>query len=160
MKVFALALTLAGVLPPVAPGPTADTGAVAAVRSFYAWDFAQSNGNWTTHFGQAKKFFRPSLYALLQQSLAKQAKTNEVILDFDPFVNAQSNASAYELGTPVDKGSVTLVPVTLTIPHSTSKTHLTMVVSLGPDGYAIYDVLYANPTFTLRGYLQKAVSTS
>jgi hypothetical protein len=158
--VKALAIALACALIGATPAPTQDSGAVAAVRSFYAWDFAQSNGDWTTHFGRAKKFFRPSLYALLQQALAKQAKTNEVILDFDPFVNAQSNASAYELGTPVDKGSVTLVPVTLTIPHSTTKTHLTMVVSHSPDGYAIYDVLYANPTFTLRGYLQKAVSTS
>ena len=145
----------------VATAPAPDSGAVAVVRNFYAWDFAQRNGDWTTHFDEAQKFFRPSLYALLREALAKQAKTDNVILDFDPFVNAQSNASGYELGTPVVKGSVTLVPVTLTIPHwATPKTHLTMVISHSPDGYAIYDVLYTNPTFSLRGYLQKEVSAS
>jgi hypothetical protein len=156
VKAFALALVCA--LACVRPVPAQDSAAVAVVRSFYAWDFAQRNGDWTTHFDEAKQFFRPSLYALLRQALVKQAKTNDVILDFDPFVNAQSNATGYELGTPVDKGSVTLIPVTLTIPHWTSKTHLTMAVSRSSGGYAIYDVLYTNPTFNLRGYLQKALS--
>jgi hypothetical protein len=157
LRAFALALSFAFVAPLSA---AADSGsdAVALVKSFYAWDFAQPNGNWTTHFAQARKFFRPSLYTLLQQTLADQNKTNEAILDFDPFVNAQSSASAYQLGTPVEKGSVTLVPVTLTIPHWSGKTHLTMAVSCGADGCGIYDVLYANPTFTLRGYLQKSLA--
>jgi Protein of unknown function (DUF3828) len=134
-----------------------EPGATAVVKDFYAWDLAQPNGNWTAHFDQAQRFFDAGLYQRIQASLARQLKNQDMIFDFDPFVNAQWNAAAYKFGTPAVKGADTQIPVTLTLsgrPNATSK--LTMVVRQEATGFVIYNIIY-DPTFNLRDYLQTAL---
>jgi len=138
------------------PAGSDNSGATAALNKFYSWYLRQPNHEWTEHFGQVKALFDPRLYTMLQTVLHSKANQQEPIIDFDPFVNAQSDAASYAFGTPTTKGTDVQVPVTLNLSgRPTAKTRLTAVLRKNASSsYVIYNFIY-DPTFNLRDFLQK-----
>ena len=149
-----LALLAAAPIPPRAD----DSGATAVLKQFYGWYERQPNHEWTEHFSQVKALFDPGLYSMLVTVLHSKANQREPILDFDPFVNAQWDAASSAFGTPTIIGIDVHVPVTLTPAQRLNpKTRLTAVLRKNASGsYVIYNLIY-DPTFNLRGFLQKQV---
>jgi hypothetical protein len=135
---------------------TAASSATAAVKKFYGWYLVQPNHEWTAHLSQIKSTFDPGLYTMLQTVLHSKANQEEPVMDFDPFVNAQWDATSYALGTPVVKGAEVSVPVTLNpAGHPNPTTKLTAVLRAGASGrWVIYNFIY-DATFNLRDFLRK-----
>ena len=133
-----------------------DSAATAVIKKFYNWYLIQPSHEWTEHFVRIKALFDPGLYTMLQTVLHSKANQQEPIIDFDPFVNAQWDATSYAFGTPTTKGSDVRVPVTLNLSgHPNPKTTLIAVLRKNTSGsYVIYNLVY-NPTFNLRDFLQK-----
>ena len=142
--------------PASASNATAPARATAVVKSFYGWYLVQPNHEWTAHLSQIKSTFDPSLYAMLETVLHSKANQEEPVMDFDPFVNAQWDATSYLLGAPVVKGAEVWIPVTLNpAGHPNPKTNLIAVARADGSGrWVIYDFVY-DATFNLRGFLRK-----
>jgi hypothetical protein len=140
----------------LASNSTAVPSATAVVKNFYGWYLVQPNHEWTAHLSQIKSTLDPSLYTMLQTVLHSKANQEEPVLDFDPFVNAQWDATTYVLGTPVVKGAEVRVPVTLNpAGHPNPKTTLTAVLRMNASGrWVIYNFIY-DATFNLRDFLGK-----
>jgi hypothetical protein len=138
------------------PGRSNDSGATSTLKKFYAWYSLQPNHEWTGHFSQVRSLFDPGLYTMLEAVLRSKANQQEPIMDFDPFVNAQWDASSYAFGAPIGKNADVQVPVTLNLSgRPNPKTKLTAVLrKTAAGGYIIYNFVY-DPTFNLRDFLQK-----
>jgi hypothetical protein len=149
-------LAFAASSPALASNAIAAPSATAAVKDFYGWYLVQPNHEWTAHLTQIKSRFDPSLYTMLETVLHSKANQEEPVLDFDPFVNAQWDATAYVLGTPVIKGAEVRVPVILNpAGHPNPKSTLTAVLRLNASGrWVIYNFIY-DATFNLRDFLRK-----
>ena len=139
-----------------APTPARSTtlDATAVLKTFYTWYFRVPNHNWSGRFAEVKALFDPGLYTMLQTVVHKEARAREPIMDFDPFVNAQYDVTAYALGTPVVKNSNVNVPVALTLYHGpNNKARLTAVLRKNAVGrYVIYNLVY-DPKNNLRDLL-------
>lgn len=131
--------------------------AAVTVKTFYDWYLALPKHAWFDHFGQVKDLFDPGLYTMLQTALHREAAEHDVILDFDPFAGAQSDALAYAVGTPVASGNEMHVPVTSTLQGQPRWTaHLVVVLRKSASGkYVIYNIDYIKPSFNLRDNLQQ-----
>jgi len=149
-------LAFAASSPALASNATTAPRATAAVKDFYGWYLVQPNHEWTAHLSQIKSTFDPTLYTMLQTVLHSKANQEEPVMDFDPFVNAQWDATAYALGTPVVKGAEVLIPVTLNpAGHPNPKTTLTVDLQMDASGrWLIYNFTY-DAAFNLRDFLRK-----
>ena len=137
------------------PARSSTADATTVVKKFYDWYLRQPNHEWESRFRQVKELFDPGLHANLQTVMQRERSQNGEIMDFDPFVNAQWDAVAYALGTPIAKNNEVNVPVRLTLSARELKTKLTAVLRKDADGnYVIYDVIYPNAKSTLRALLR------
>ncbi len=154
-------LAFAASSPVLASNATTAPSATAAVKDFYRWYLVQPNHEWTAHLSQIKSRFDPSLYTLLQTVLHSKANQEEPVMDFDPFVNAQWDATSYVLGTPLLKGAEARIPVILNpAGHPNPKTTLTIVMRADASGgWVIYNFIY-DATFNLRDFLGKQLKNS
>ncbi len=91
-------LAFAASSPALASNATTAPSATAAVKDFYGWYLVQPNHEWTAHLSQIKSTFDPTLYTMLQTVLHSKANQEEPVMDFDPFVNAQWDATSYAFG--------------------------------------------------------------
>lgn len=143
------------------PAHAAPSGATAVVDHFYNWYFTTTRRDryWGAQFPQAKAYFDPTLYTLVQTALTRESAEHSDIIDFDPFVNAQVYAASFQVGTATVRGVTTYVPVTLPIQgrHGVSS-HLTMMLRYENGSYRIYDIDYT--AFHFRSFLQQALKSS
>lgn len=136
---LALAVVLA--LAPAAPAqePNIPKG---VVNRFYRW-YMKNPLHVRDHFAAVRPLFEPELYDKLQKVFQREAKRNEALLDFDPFVNAQVLATAYRVGTPVmERGSWATVPMTVTYERGGGKKTLQVVVHRFVDRWRIFNFVY------------------
>lgn len=139
----------------------AASSATSVVKNFYGWYLVQPNHEWTAHLPQIKSTFDPSLYLMFETVLHSKANQEEPVMDFDPFVNAQWDATSYVLGTPVIKGAEVRIPVMLNpAGHPNRRTTLTVVLRTDASGrWVIYNFMYS-ATFNLRDFLSKQLKNS
>lgn len=141
LMVGMLALTL--MLPARAQDPAP---AQKVCKAFYTWYFKAGNKMWD-HLSQVKPLFDASLYGKLQAWY----KSGHV--DFDPFINAQMNATGFSMGAVKFDRDFALIPVTLTIARG-GKTKVTVALHRVVDHYEIFNFIYG-PDFDLRTTLEK-----
>ncbi|MGP8102100.1 MAG: hypothetical protein ACLQHL_15290 [Candidatus Cybelea sp.] len=159
LLVACLAFAASG--PAQASNATTVPSATVVVRNFYGWYLVQPNHEWTAHLSQIKATFDPNLYTMLQTVLHSKANQEEPIIDFDPFVNAQWDATSYVLGRPVVKGTEVRIPVTLN-PAGRPNPKTTLIAILRTDAsgrWVIYNFIY-DATFNLRDFLRKQLKNS
>jgi len=98
-----------------APAATAPSSPAGVVDSFYRWYFSvnTTHGGWREHFPQTHAYLDSSLFALVSKMLAEENRAKGVILDFDPFVDAQEPATSFTVGAPISNGASVKVPVAL-----------------------------------------------
>lgn len=126
LMLFASLLILTAV-----PAPAAQpTGPAAVVNSFYRWYFSAyaTKGGWREHLPAARPYLDPALYALFGKMLASEKRAGGVVLDFDPFANAQEPATSFTVGTPVSGSSTARVPVVLRFGKTAQRTTVTVIV--------------------------------
>jgi hypothetical protein len=154
-------LAFAASSPALASNATTAPSATAAVKDFYGWYLVQPNHEWTADLSQVKSTFDPSLYTMLETVLRSKANQEQPVMDFDPFVNAQWDATSYLLGTPVVKGADVRIPVTLNpAGQSNPKTTLTVDLRMDASGrWLIFNFIY-DATFNLRDFLRKQLQNS
>ena len=85
-----------------------------AVKQLYG-DHFKNKQRFDVTFKQHRALFAKELLALVDKADAKQAANpNEVVgLDFDPIINAQEEASSYEIKPKVQEAANVVVPVTV-----------------------------------------------
>lgn len=157
LKVLAMLVACCTVTASMVPiSARADSsGATTVVRKLYDW-YLSLHGNVDPHFAQARAWFDPGLYALLQKAYWRNAH-RQLTLDFDPYANAQWEVGSYSLGVPQTSGGMTAVPVTVRLAgQPNGKTHLTVMVKQEGGAYVIYNFVY-DSTFNLRDDLVKAL---
>jgi hypothetical protein len=116
-----------------APTPTA------VVRSFYQWYFSPSaKGHTFDHLGAAREFFTPSFYALLSRVMPYERLHGEV-LEADPFIDAQIEASSVSVGSATITDGSAAVPVTVRYPRSISGGQVKVIVVKTAAGWRIDD---------------------
>jgi hypothetical protein len=113
----------------------------AVVRSFYQWYLSPAaKGHTFDHLGAARAYFTPSFYALLSRVMPYERAHGEV-LEADPFIDAQIEASAVNVGTAaVANGSATVL-VTVRYPGSSSAGHVRVIVVNTAAGWRIDDFI-------------------
>ena len=113
-----------------APAATVPSTPAGVVDSFYRWYFSvnTSNGGWREHFPQTRAYFDSSLYALVGKVLAEEKRAKGVVLDFDPFVDAQEPATSFTVGAPISSGALVKVPVALHFGKGLGQGRVTVVV--------------------------------
>jgi Protein of unknown function (DUF3828) len=139
-SLFATAiLALAAVIPASAQS----TPATNVVRHLYDWYFGAQRhrpGMWMNDLVHARPSLDPALYALLRAGVTYDNDHHSAdILDFDPFVAAQIDASSYAVGPPAGSGDRVVVPVTLTYRHG-GKNVVRVIVQREGTSYRVYDI--------------------
>jgi hypothetical protein len=139
MRRIALSCGVAFLAATVSAGAAAPAPA-AVVRSFYQWYLSPAaKGHTFDHLGAARPYFTPSFYALLSRVMPYERVHGEV-LEADPFIDAQIEASAVSVGTAtVANGSAT-VPVTVRYRGSSSGRVRVIVVKTA-SGWRIDDFI-------------------
>lgn len=132
-------LVLAAALPVRAQS----TPATSVVRRLYDWYFAAQAhrpGMWMDDLVHARPYLDPKLYALLRAGVTyDNAHHSADILDFDPFIAAQIEASSFVVGAPAGTGARVVVPVTLAYRHG-GKNVVRVVVQREGTSYRVYDI--------------------
>jgi Protein of unknown function (DUF3828) len=136
-------LALSGAL--IAGSPVAAASApatpTAVVKSFYAWVFAPRSA-WD-RLPAAKSFLTPSFYALLASVMPYEQRTHREVLDADPFIDAQIEASGVTVGEATVKGSKATVNVAVHYPKSSAGGRVTVVLLETARGWRIDDLVGA-----------------
>ncbi len=122
----------------------------AVVSAFYRWYFAANRarpGGWEDPraLRAAAPYLSPALYADLTNVLALQRRTREAILDWDPFDDAQIEASSATPGAPAATSGPrsAVVPVTIHYPHVTAGHVIHMFLIRDRGAWRINDVASA-----------------
>lgn len=189
-----LALGLA-LLPATAAASAQIAGPSSVVGKFYDWYLAQHGDvdwyapqrghfDWrsalehhTAKYYQARPFFHPALFELLDETYFKAIGDNTPAIDvsteqdhdashmsaFDPYSGAAVPAISYRIDAPwagrVNVGGpgsgqlrdVTFVPLVLTLARTKSTSRVTVVVRKNGDSYQIYNIHYGAIPFYYAG---------
>ncbi len=129
--------------------PTAAAGALEprpaeVVHSFYAWYFSPSvKGLAFNHLSGARHFMTRSFWALLAR-VRPYEKVHGEVLEADPFIDAQIEASSVSLGSSFTFNGVATVTVTVHYPKAPSAGHVkVMLVRTADAGWRIDDIVGA-----------------
>jgi DNA-binding winged helix-turn-helix (wHTH) protein/Tfp pilus assembly protein PilF len=114
------------------------------VRAFYKWDLSiKYPDTWTSHVSGLKPFMTPSLYKLLGEIGPYEVKHQSELLDADPFIDAQIDASSAKVGVADTSGGSANVPVTIHYANSTDTGRVTVVLLKTANGWLIDDFVGA-----------------
>ncbi len=127
IRTIALFCGLAFLAPTIAAGAPEPRPA-AVVQSFYEWYFSPSvKGRAFTQLIGARRFLTPSFYALLARVPPYEQVHGEV-LEADPFIDAQIEASSVSLGSSITNNGIATVTATVHYPKDPSAGHLKIML--------------------------------
>lgn len=141
-----------------AAAASAPTAPAAVVKSFYAWVFAGPRAAWD-RLPEAKPFLTPSFYALLSNVMPYEERTHREVLDADPFIDAQIEASGVTVGDAAIDGSKATVRVAVHYPKWPAGNHVTVVLLDTAHGWRIDDLVGARGG-SARANLTRAMAPS
>jgi hypothetical protein len=135
MHVFRSAAFVAIMLGATAAAP--QTGSPASVTSaLYAWVF---HGSGDLH--AIRPLLTPRFYADLTEAEAVERRTHKLVLDANPFIDAQIQADSATVGAPALSGATARVPVKIVYKRFPSGNVLTIVAVRTSEGWRIDDIL-------------------
>jgi hypothetical protein len=142
LRTVALFGSLALFAPAVAAGATTTPAGV--VQAFYQWYSASAgrSGGAFSRLGGARQLLTPSLYALLSR-VRPYERTHDEVLDADPFVDAQIEASGMTVGAATVTKNAAVVPVTIRYSKAPAGGHVKVVVVKTAMGWRIDDFIGA-----------------
>jgi hypothetical protein len=125
--------------------PTVAAGAVEprpanVVQSFYAWYFSPSvNRRAFDHLGGARQFMTKPFWELLAR-VRPYEQVHGAVLDADPFIDAQIEASSVSLGSSFTFNGAATVTVVVHYPKDPSAGHVKVMLVRTVAGWRIDDV--------------------
>ncbi len=129
------AFALAGAVATAAPAQTP----AAAASALYAWVFHGHDANRDLH--AIRPVLSARFYGDLTRVFAVEARTHTLVLDANPFIDAQIEADYATVGTPSVTGSTATVPVKISYKRYPKGNVLTMVEVKTASGWRIDDIL-------------------
>jgi len=130
------------------------TGARDAVLRRYEAHFHGGQGFSADTLRARRSWFTPDLYRLMAADLNTAGDIG--YLDFDPFTDAQDDATRFDVGAV--RTSHDTVYVEVNVHFGTDVRRLTLAMQATPDGWAIADFIY--PDGDLAANLRKAANTA
>jgi hypothetical protein len=122
------------------------------VKSFYAWYFSAPSP-WD-HLKDARPFLTSSLYSLLGQVISYERRTNDEILDADPFIDAQIASSGVTVGNAITAGAKAVVVVQVRYAKTSLRSRVKVILVKTAEGWRIDDFI-GDRGGSVRAHLKK-----
>lgn len=129
----------------------------AVVSGFYTWYLKNLSKPREKVLPLHKADFEPELYRMIIRGCQPiSPKEGNVVLDFDPFIDAQIYGESFKMDATQMSGNSAKIPVNVKLERSNQYTHVVVSLRKNSAGaWQIDNIIYPKSKFDLRSFLKK-----